>query len=63
MKPPWVLVGVLAVLLVGYVVNDRIMAWDDDQKWQHCSELRAQEGADWIDCLGDPANDRWPVEF
>ncbi|KQY47974.1 hypothetical protein [Cellulomonas sp. Root137] len=63
MKLPWVLVTVLALLLASYVANDRIMAWDEDQLAEHCAELRAHEGADWIGCLTDPANDRWPVDF
>ena len=52
------LVVVLAVLLVGYVANDRVMAWDEDQKFDACQHVDVEDmPACW------QASDRWPIDF
>lgn len=58
MRLPWVLVVVLSVVLVGYVVNDRLMAWDEQHKLEAC---RGVEVEDMATCWTDA--DRYPVDF
>lgn len=58
MRLPWVLVVILSVLLVGYVVNDRVMAWDEDQKVTACTGTPIE---DMLTCWED--HDRYPIDF